>query len=97
MAHRQVISCIRSRKYIRQLSVLARLRNLNKKTQKQIGDMGILYDITEDYLYQQGIEKGKQDVIVELLKEGTLPIEKIASMAKVSVGYVQQVAKGRKQ
>ncbi len=59
--------------------------------------MGILYDITEDYLYQQGIEKGKQDVIVELLKEGTLPVEKIASTTKVSVGYVQQVAKGLKQ
>jgi len=54
--------------------------------------MGILYDITEDYLYQQGIEKGKQDIIAELLKEGTLPIEKIASMAKVPVDYVQQVA-----
>ncbi len=74
--------------------------------------MGILYDITEDYLYQQGIEKGieqgiekgiekgvekgKQDVIAELLKEGTLPIEKIASMAKVSLDYVQQVARERK-
>jgi predicted transposase YdaD len=97
------------RKYIRQLAILARLRNLNQETQKQIGDMGILYDITEDYLYQQGIEKGiekgmqkgiekaRQDIIVELLKEGTLPIEKIASTAKVSVDYVKQVARELKQ
>ncbi len=58
--------------------------------------MGILYDITEDYLYQEGIEKAKQDMIVELLKEGTLTIEKIASTAKVSVDYVKQVARERK-
>ncbi len=66
--------------------------------------MGILYDITEDYLYQQGIEKeiekgiekATQDMTAELLKEGTLPIEKIASPAKVSVEYVQQVARARK-
>ena len=63
--------------------------------------MGILYDITEDYLYQQGIEKGvekgKQELIVEMLKDGTLTIEKIASMARVPLDYVQQVARELKQ
>jgi hypothetical protein len=55
--------------------------------------MGILYDITEDYLYQQGIGKAKQDRVVELLKEGTWPIEKIASLTKLSVDHVKQIAR----
>ncbi|MDO1450818.1 hypothetical protein Q0590_31380 [Rhodocytophaga aerolata] len=85
------------RKYIRQLSILARLRNLTKETQKQITDMGLTYNITEDYLYQEGLEKGKKDLIIEMLKDGTLTMEKIASLAKVSVEYVKQVAKELKK
>ncbi len=85
------------RKYIRQLAVLARLRNLGKETQKQIFDMGLTYNITEDYLYQQGLEKGKKDLIVEMLKDGTLTVEKIAALAKVSVDYVKHVAKELKK
>ena len=80
------------RKYVRQLSVLARLRNLTRDTQRQIQDMGLTYNITEDFLYQQGLEKGKKELIVEMLRDGTLATEKIASMAKVSVEYVEQVA-----
>jgi hypothetical protein len=85
------------RKYIRQLSILARLRNLNKETQKQIGDMGILYDITEDYLYQEGKRKEKEELITEMLKDGTLTIEKIASLTKVPLDYVKQVAQDLKK
>jgi hypothetical protein len=48
-------------KYIRQLSVLARLRNLTKETQKQVTDMGLLYDITKDYLYQEGLSKVREE------------------------------------
>lgn len=85
------------RKYIRQLSMLARLLNLTKDVQKQIIDMGLTYNITEDYLYQEGLErgleKGKKELIIEMLKDGTLTIEKIAALAKVPVEYVKQVAK----
>ena len=58
------------RKYIRQLSVLARLRNLVKETQRQVTDMGLLYDITKDYLYQEGRTKGREEGIVEGLTKG---------------------------
>jgi hypothetical protein len=85
------------RKYIRQLSVLARLRNLNKETQKQIGDMGILYDITEDYLYQEGQKDKAKGIIIKMLKDNVLSVEKIAELVDVSVNYVQQVAQEIKQ
>jgi len=89
------------RRYIRQLSVLARLRNLTKETQKQIQDMGLTYNITEDYLYQEGLTKGrkqeKEELVVEMLKDGTLTIEKIASLAKVSVERVRQIAQALKK
>ncbi len=84
------------RKYIRQLSILARLRNLNKETQKQIGDMGILYDITEDYLYQEGQKDKARGIIIKMLREDTLSVEKIAEIVDVSVDYVKQVAQERK-
>jgi hypothetical protein len=96
------------RKYIRQLSVLARLRNLIKETQKQVQDMGLTYNITEDFLYQQGVEKGieqgiekgieqgekarERQVIISMLEDGTLTVEKIASLTKVPVEYVRQIA-----
>ena len=117
------------RKYIRQLSVLARLRNLTQETQKQIQDMGLTYNVTEDFLYQQGIEKGieqgieqgiergieqgieqgiergiekgiekgKKAMIVRMLNDKTLTVEKIAELAEVAVGYVRQVAKALKK
>lgn len=89
------------RKYIRQLSVLARLRNLTKETQKQIQDMGLTYNITEDYLYQEGLEKGQRtkekNIVIKMLKDKTLSIEKIAEFAEVTIEYVKQVEKELKK
>lgn len=58
------------RKYIKQLSVLARLRNLAKETHKQIKDMGLTYNIAEDYLYQEGVAKGIEKGIEEGIQKG---------------------------
>jgi predicted transposase YdaD len=91
------------RKYIRQLFVLSRLRNLTQETQKQIINMGVLYDIAQDYLYQQGIEKGiekgvekgvekeKKITIIKMLKDKSLPIEKIADLMDVNIDYILQI------
>ncbi len=84
---------IRLRKYIRQLSVLARLRNLTKETHQQIQDMGLTYNIKKDYLYQEGQKNKEEELIVELLKDGTLGVEKIAALTKVPVERVKQLAK----
>jgi predicted transposase/invertase (TIGR01784 family) len=58
------------RKYIKQLSVLARLRNLTRDTYKQIKDMGLTYDITNDYLYQEGVTKGIEKGIEKGMEKG---------------------------
>jgi hypothetical protein len=81
------------RKYIRQLSMLARLRNLTKETQKQIKDMGLTYNITEDYLYQEGRKQEKEELIIKMLKDKTLSIEKIAQILDVTVDHVKQIEK----
>ena len=85
------------RKYIRQLAVLARLRNLTKETHKQIQNMGLTYNITEDYLYKEGQKTKEKELIVELLKDGTWGVEKIAAVTKVPVERVKQLAKELKQ
>ena len=85
------------RKYVRQLSVLARLRNLTQQTQQQIQDMGLTYNITEDFLYQQGEERGQQarekKLIIKMLKDKTLSVEMIAELAEVTTEQIEQVAR----
>ena len=58
--------------------------------------MGLTYDIKEDFLYQEGQKEREKELIVEMLKDGTLTVEKIASLAKVSVDSVKKVAKEMK-
>ena len=54
--------------------------------------MGLLYDITKDYLYQQGQQETKRQMIEDLIKLRTISLESIAQVARVSVKYVQQIA-----
>jgi hypothetical protein len=85
------------RKYVRQLSVLARLRNLTQETQNQIQNMGLTYNITEDYLFQEGLKTKERDIVIKMLKDKTLSIEKIADLIGVTVDYVKQVEKELKK
>lgn len=63
--------------------------------------MGLVYDITQDYLYQQGQEQGQQEMqrkmIVKMLEDKTLSFEKIAAFAQVPVEYVQQIVEESKK
>jgi flagellar biosynthesis/type III secretory pathway protein FliH len=68
-----------------------------------------LYDITKDYLYQEGltkgleqgltkgIEKGKREVIVKMLVKQKLTPEGIADFACTTEEHVQAVAKELKK
>ncbi len=85
------------RKYIRQLTILARLRNLTKETQKQIQDMGLTYNVMEDYLYQEGQKTKEKDIVIKMLKDKTLSIEKIADLIGVTVDDVKQIEKELKK
>jgi predicted transposase YdaD len=63
-----------------------------------------LYDITKDYLYQEGLLKGEErgiekgaentrrEIIVEMLRDGALAHHKIAALAKVPIEYVTQIS-----
>ena len=67
--------------------------------------MAIEYDITKDYLYQQGLEKGvekgqeemQRKMIESMLKRQTIRPEEIAEIAKVPLEYVQQIAEELKK
>ncbi len=98
-------------KYVRQLGILSRLRNLEEIVTQKTKAMPITYDITKDYLYNEGIkegekrgekkgekrgekkgiEEGKKVMILEMLKDESISIEKIATFAQVSVDYVRKL------
>jgi DNA-binding CsgD family transcriptional regulator len=59
--------------------------------------MAIDYDITKDYLYQQGQQETKRQIIESMLKRETINPVEIAEIAKVSVEYVQQIAEELKK
>ncbi len=88
-------------RYIRQLAVLSNLRNLRNETIKQLKDMSFTYDISKDTLYKEGvekglekgIEKGKHEVVLRMLKSGTLSTAQIAEFADVPEKQVLQLQK----
>ncbi len=75
--------------------------------------MGLLYDITKDYLYQEGLAKGEEkglakgreegaekiqrETIANMLTDQTLSTETIARFVGVSVAYVEAIAKELKK
>ena len=61
---------IKLQKYIRQLGVLSRLRNLQYETYQQIKQMPVEFDIETDYVFVRGKEAGIKQGVVEGLKEG---------------------------
>ena len=83
-------------RYIRQLTILANLRNLREEIYQQIKTMPITYDITKDFLYQEGEQIGEQkekkETIVRMLRSGQLTVAQIAQFADVSEAFVNQVA-----
>ena len=75
-------------RYLRQLTVLAQLRSLREETQRQLRAMPITFDITKDSLYlqgkEEGVEKGKKELIIRFLKTTDLSIIELAKAAEVS-------------
>ncbi|HAS43737.1 MAG TPA: hypothetical protein DCS93_24865 [Microscillaceae bacterium] len=59
-------------KYLRQLFVFARLRNLTEVTQKQLNTMAFTYDIEKDAFFKRGKEKGREEGRLEGMQEGKL-------------------------
>jgi predicted transposase YdaD len=59
-------------KYIRQLVIFARYRNLIIETEQTLKSMGITYDIEKDTFFQRGVERGRKEGKLEGRKEGKL-------------------------
>ncbi len=82
-------------RYIRQLMVIAKLRNLETETTNQIESMPIEFDIETDGIYLRGKAQGEQQTkratIIAMLKDGFLSLEKIATYAQVSVKQVREI------
>ncbi len=79
------------KKSVQQLLVLSRLRKLDNIARKQVNAMPITYDITQDALYKEGIEKKTIQVIQMMLQDSSLTVEQIAKFAGVSVSYVKKL------
>ena len=79
------------KKSLQQLVTLSRIRKLEQETEKQIEAMPITYDINTDYLYNKGIERGIERVVINLLERTSMTIEEIAHAAGISVDTVIQI------
>ncbi len=78
-------------KYVTQLEVLSKLRNLQTLFIDKASKMPITYDLETDIRYIQGMDKKANDMIKELLKMGLGTIESIAQAAKVPVEEVERI------
>ena len=98
---------IKLQRYVKQLGVLSRLRNLQKETYQEIKTMAVEYDIETDYLFQQGKQEGikegikegrdegrkaaKEKLISNMLQSGQLTDQQIATFAGVPIAYVEKI------
>ena len=75
---------------VRQLSRLGTLRNLSALIIQEALAMAITLDKTKDGLYQLGKEEEKEEIALNLLKEG-LPEEVICRVTGLSLAVVKQL------
>ncbi len=78
-------------RYVRQIEILANLRELQPQVIKHTETMALTYDIKTDIRYQQGREEEKNETIVALLKSGLLTNEQIAEVTDASLEQVDQI------
>ena len=94
-----VPNTLKLQRYLRQLGVLSKLRNLQNDTFKLIQDMPIEFDIETDYLFQKGEikgeikgkQKGKQEIVTNMLSSGQLTAEQIANFTGVDLQEVIRI------
>ena len=75
------------RKYITQLEILSKIRNLQELTVQKIETMPFTYDIKTDIRYQQGQKQGREEGREEIAKTGLrqgLSIENLMVLTKLS-------------
>lgn len=80
-------------KYVKQLEVLSKLRNLQDLFIKKATDMPITYDLETDIRYLQGIEQNKENGTERLVLQNILTDEQIAQAMEVPVEVVRRIRK----
>jgi predicted transposase/invertase (TIGR01784 family) len=91
-------------RYLRQLFIFARLRNFSHIIKTLLQNMAITYNIKEDAFYQEGLEKGmekgleqgKKEMVMQLIKDGTLTIKKIAEITGMTTQQIKSIEKAMK-
>lgn len=96
----------RLKRYVKQLEILANLRNLQQEAIKQTEAMALTYDIKKDIRYQQGREEGeakgkaagkaageknKQFEIALNMKQEGLSINLITKLTGLSQAQIEQL------
>ena len=92
-------------RHIRQLRILAQLRNLEAENISVMDDLTNFFTVEKDFLYirgqrdgmekgmEKGIEKGKEVFVKKLLRHTDFTIAKIAELSEVTVAFVKKVKK----
>jgi hypothetical protein len=80
------------KKYIAQLNVLSRLRNLQDLTTKTISkNMPITFDIENDSLVKEGVSRVKRRAIEKMLLITVLSVFEISVILEVEEAYVYEI------
>ena len=85
--------------YVTDLAILSSLRNLQSETKKELEKMPIIYDLTKDIRFKQGVEVGEEKgglnkarfIVIRILKRGLLPVEEIAEMVDMPLSFVLKI------
>ena len=92
---------LRRKRYIKQLEILAKLRNLQELTILLSEKMALIYDLETDIRFKQGVdrglerglEKGVDPMIGKMIRRGTLSHQEIADIAAISLEHVTAIAR----
>jgi hypothetical protein len=79
------------KKYISQLNILSRLRNLESLTIQTVSKMPITFDIDNDAIAKMAVERSNRRTIEAMLEEGSLSIKQIASIMKIEESEILQI------
>ena len=79
------------KKYISQLNIFARLRDLESLTIQTVSKMPITFDIENDALVKIGIDRHVRQSVESMLEDGVLTIKQIALYLRVSENDVLQI------
>ena len=81
--------------YVTDLEILSSLRNLQAETKIELEKMPVIYDLTKDIRFKEGVEVGEERnarrAIIRALKKGLWSAVTIAEIQDVPLSFVLQI------